>query len=162
MHDNRAWHTATLLSDGTVLLAGGFDGRATIALTGAATGATGTWTASSGSVLRTAEIYDPTTGTFTCVHGTIKTPGHCEIAMKGARMDQTATALADGDVLIAGGFGSTKPLQPIRSAALFHAGNFIKTGNMTAARAWHTAIALPQRLSVALGLTHVPAGWCVS
>jgi len=143
MHDHRAWHTATLLSDGTVLMAGGFDGSATIALTGAGTGVTGMWTASSGASLRTAEIYDPLTQTFTCVKETIKKTGGCQMTMKAARMDHTATALADGDVLIAGGFGVSKALSPLKSAELFHAGKFVVTGNMTAARAWHTAIALP-------------------
>jgi len=143
MHDSRAWHTATLLSDGTVLLAGGFNGSATMALTGAATGVTGTWSASSGSVLRSAEIYDPTLKTFTCVHGVITRTGHCRTAMKAARMEQTATALADGDVLIAGGFGALKALAPVRSAELFHAGKFLATGSMSTARAWHSAVVLP-------------------
>jgi hypothetical protein len=56
-------------------------------------------------------------------------------------MDQTATALADGDVLIAGGF--QKGLKPVKSAELFHAGRFVRTGNMSIARAWHSAVALP-------------------
>ena len=143
MHDKRAWHTATLLSDGTVLIAGGFNGSAAIALNGTAAGVTGTWSASSGSALRTAEIYDPLAKTFTCVQGTIPKTGACQTAMKSARMDQTATALANGDVLVAGGFGAGRAFPPLRSAELYHASKFVITGRMTAARAWHTAVALP-------------------
>jgi hypothetical protein len=143
MHDSRAWHTATRLSDGTVLLAGGFNGNAALSLTGADTGVTGSWTASSGAVLKTAEIYNPITKTFTCVHGMIARTGGCQRVMKAARMDQTANALADGDVLIAGGFGAMKALKPLRSAELFHTGKFVATGRMTTARAWHSAVALP-------------------
>jgi hypothetical protein len=143
MHDSRAWHTATLLGDGTVLLAGGFNGSATFALSGGVSGVSGSWTKSSGSVLGTAEIYDPTTETFTCVHGTVGKSGRCRKSMKTARIDQTATVLADGDVLIAGGFTGNKGLKPVSSAELFHAGKFVKTASMKTARAWHSAIALP-------------------
>ena len=88
MNDSRAGHTATLLSDGTVLIAGG------------ATGAGGTFTS-----LNTAEIYDPVAGTFTCVGGT-QTGGGCKPSMQAARWQHTATPLSDGTnrVLLAGGF----------------------------------------------------------
>ena len=116
MHDERAWHTATLLNDGTVLLVGGFKGSGTFALTGADTGVTGFWKATRRGVLATAEIYDPIAKTFTCVKGEIKKTGSCKVSMRAPRMDQTATALADGDVLIAGGFGSA--LKSLKSAEL--------------------------------------------
>lgn len=144
MHDKRAWHTVTLLSDGIALLIGGFKGGGTFALTGAGTGVTGSWTASRRAVLATAEIYDPIAKTFTCVHGTlstIKKTGSCKVSMRAPRMDQTATALADGDVLIAGGFNGG--LKPVNSAELYRGGKFIRTGSMKNARAWHSAIALP-------------------
>ena len=141
MHDKRAWHTATLLADGTVLLTGGFKGRGTFALTGADTGVTGSWTASRKAVLATAEIYDPIAKSFTCVDGTIKKSGSCKVSMRASRMDQTATALADGDILIAGGFSGG--IKPVNSAELFHGGKFIRTGRMKTARAWHSAVALP-------------------
>lgn len=69
----RGFHTATLLPDGTVLIAGG--------------------KAISLQALSSAEIYDPITGTF---HATA-TP------MLTARYSHTATLLPNGKVLIAGG-----------------------------------------------------------
>jgi hypothetical protein len=141
MHDKRAWHTATLLTDGTLLIVGGSKGSGTFALTGADTGVTGSWTASRKAVLATAEIYDPIAKTFTCVDGTLKKSGSCKVSMRASRMDQTATALADGDILIAGGFSGG--MKPVNSAELFHGGKFIRTGSMRTARAWHSAVALP-------------------
>src|SRR5216117_2979445 len=71
----RAEHTATLLSNGTVLIAGGKD--------------------VAGQPLTSAEIYNPVTGVYTVVSSPLPTPvwGH------------TATGLNDGTVLLAGGTG---------------------------------------------------------
>lgn len=77
METPRADATATLLADGRVLIAGG----TTAALGSDAVGP-----------LASAEIYDPTTGTFTAT-GSMTTP----------RSGQTATLLADGRVLLVGG-----------------------------------------------------------
>lgn len=73
----RGAHTATLLADGRVFVAGGF-----------------TAFPFTGEALSSAEIWDPT-GAFTPVaHG-----------MRDARGRHIATALANGEVLVAGGMG---------------------------------------------------------
>jgi hypothetical protein len=71
-------HSATLLNNGTVLIAGGDNSSAA--------GATST-----------AEIFDPSTGTFT-------TTGN----LTAARESQTSTLLNNGSVLIAGGLDATE------------------------------------------------------
>jgi N-acetylneuraminic acid mutarotase len=73
MSTARTGHTATALSDGKVLVAGGSRG-------------------SSASVLSSAEIYDPVGNTWTNVG-----------AMAVARQNHTATRLANGKVLVVGG-----------------------------------------------------------
>jgi hypothetical protein len=71
----RQEHTATLLNNGTVLLTGG------------------TNNASGGSPLSTAETYDPVIGAFSPTSNDMSQP----------RLTDTATLLADGTVLVAGG-----------------------------------------------------------
>jgi N-acetylneuraminic acid mutarotase len=75
----RAQHTATLLQNGQVLIAGG-------------TGGTGAVTASTNAE-STLEIYDPLAGTFTQVTSLMQKP----------RFSHGASLLADGTVLITGG-----------------------------------------------------------
>jgi len=70
-------HTATLLSNGKVLFAGGYDNDF--------------------NVLNTAELYDPVANSFSAISST----------MSFARAYATATLLPNGKVLIAGGLGTT-------------------------------------------------------
>jgi len=109
--------TATLLGDGRVLIAGGA-------------------TATSGCNecgTDTAEIFDPATNTF-AVTGRMHAPrrGHC------------ANLLANGKVLIAGGFDDAHD-KVLASAELYDpaTGIFILTAKMSVARFDHTGNALP-------------------
>ena len=77
----RAFATATNLPDGDVLIAGGYDGN----------------TAQS-----SAELFDPSTDTFTLLTGAGQ-------SLVTARYAAVAAPLPDGDVLIAGGFNATVP-----------------------------------------------------
>jgi Kelch motif len=92
-------HTATLLADGKVLVTGGSDNLAALSFHDsqpAASLARGKALAADGSIssfdLATAELYDPATGTFSATG-----------AMSEVRSEHTATLLANGRVLVAGG-----------------------------------------------------------
>ena len=110
----REEHTATLLTDGRVLIAGGHDYRD-----------------GSSTIERSAEIYDPLQGTFSPTG-----------SMSAAREGHTATLLASGLVLIAGGADTASTA--LASAELFdpRAGRFSPTGSMSIARDAATATLL--------------------
>jgi Galactose oxidase, central domain len=144
MNEPRALHTATLLDDGNVLLAGGFSG--TVAISG------GMLSGASGLTSNSAEVFDPATGDFTCVGGFSTEALRCNPSMSFARAGHSATLLATGPaphrVLIAGGIGGVDPAghgKSLSSAELFNpagGGSFSATGSMTAPRALHTATLL--------------------
>ena len=105
----RNGQSATLLSDGRVLIVGGTDDKS-------------------------AELYDPATGTFSLT-------GSMAESQPGA----TATLLRDGRVLITGGPDGSLGENPVASAELYDpkTGSFSSTGSMTTARSTHTATLLP-------------------
>jgi Galactose oxidase, central domain/Kelch motif len=129
MTSARAWHTATLLSDGRVLMTGGVNAGVQLASAELYDPKTGTFTPTgsmkdarvyqtaallsdgrvlvagggadytNGIFLASAELYDPKTGTFRVTGSMIE-----------ARTYQTASVLADGRVLVTGGYGAQAPL----------------------------------------------------
>jgi galactose oxidase-like protein/Kelch motif protein len=110
--------TATLLPDGTVLVAGGY----TIDSSGNAT------------VLASAELFDPGSGTWTATGN-----------MNGGRAENTATLLPDGMVLVVGGNSGSGGSAILASAELYDPSNgtWTVTGNMAGERNGHTATLLP-------------------
>jgi len=118
----RAGHTATLLSDGRVLLAGGFR------IIAAGLQAT--------DVLQSAEIFDPVSGTFTSAGNM------CDGDVCMPRAFGQAVLLRDGRVLLVGGVDETG--NPTASAILFDpkTNGWTAAPSMAHARHGHTATLL--------------------
>jgi hypothetical protein len=110
----RYYHYATLLADGKVLIAGGADDNG------------------NQNALTSAELYEPTSGTFSTTGSMIT----------GRYSQGTAALLLTGKVLFPGGCGNSGPLT---SAELYNptTGAFSVTGSMTTARCYHTTALLP-------------------
>lgn len=123
MSEQRSFHTATLLDDGRVLITGGHRFNFV------------------NSALDTAETYDPGTGLFTPLADRMQT----------VRQDHTATRLADGKVLLVGGFADLQPA--LASAELFDPDDDSLTpvGGLVEGRGSHTATLLPTGHVVVLG-----------
>ena len=116
--------TATLLNNGTVLIVGG---------------------QSLSTFLATAEIYNPTLGTFTNITS----------SLNPARSGHTATLLADGTVLIAGGISTNNVV--LTSAEIYDPNSqiFTPVGAMNSARYSHTATLLANgKVLIATGLNN--------
>jgi YD repeat-containing protein len=175
MNEARYTHTATLLNNGKILIAGGQNEQ----ISGLPSGelynpATGLFTftgnlvigrdqhtatlLNNGNVLltggyvetgrpgsNTAELYNPMTGTFTAASN-----------MNYARVNHTATPLNNGTVLIAGGFtpagGSNPPVGEIYDPV---AATFTVTGNMVTPRDSHTATLLTSGPVLFVGGFHI-------
>jgi hypothetical protein len=111
----RSGHTATLLTNGKVLIAGG-------------------WSRLGSLVLDTAELYDPDSGVFTPT-GSMTTP----------RVLNSATLLPDGRVLIVGPRGNRERIVPGSTTAEIYdpsTGAFTATGDMISEHYCQQAILL--------------------
>jgi N-acetylneuraminic acid mutarotase len=124
MKSGRNWPTGTLLPDGRVMLVGGSNGK----LSG-----------DNLVLLKTAEFYDPASGTFTLSGSKMATP----------RANHTATLLLNGKVLIAGGmnvmvprirWGSCTNLAELYDPAT---DKFSSAGAMAVVHCGHNAVLLP-------------------
>ena len=126
MATDRYDHTATLLPSGKVLVAGGISLHV------------------AGNILRSAELYDPATGTWTATGD-----------MTIERADHTATLLPSGKVLVAGGgtFNFTWSSAELYDPAT---GIWTATGGMAIARLSHTATLLPSGTVLVAGGLQAP------
>lgn len=113
-------HTATLLNNGKVLVAGGFD-------------------SSTSTVLNTAELFGPAAGSAVVATGPLAT----------GRYLHSATLLNDGRVLVVGGIdpagnplASAELYYPFASGVIA-AGTWAPTGSLATARFGHTATLMP-------------------
>jgi len=162
MPQGRYLHTATLLADGKVLIAGGStDGRNALASAELFDPVGGSWTATGTMVspresqtatllpngkvlvaggyrdfeaLPSAELYDPATGTWAATG-----------SMNNARGYHTATLLPDGKVLVAGGRSNNSSTGgPLTSAELYDpaSGTWKTTDSLLKAHMYHTATLL--------------------
>lgn len=155
----RVAHTATLLANGQVLVAGGGADVTTLGTAELYDPCTISWSLtaslitpriypsaallasgqvlvtagedSSGSVLSSSELYDPSAGTWSAT-GSLAT----------ARWMQVATSLSNGEVMVVGGIGSTNGY--LASAEIFDpsTGTWSTTGSLSTAREQHTATLL--------------------
>lgn len=153
----RTEHSATLLPNGKVLVAGGYGSGSKLSSAELYDPATGSWTVTGNlatarhvhtatllpngrvlvaggigisAYLASAEVFDPATGTWTTT-GSLTT----------ARYGHTATLLQDGRVLVAGG-GNSSPF--LASAEVLDpvSGAWTPTGSLAVGRKFHTATLL--------------------
>lgn len=124
----RYGHTATLLLNGKVLVAGGF--------------------ATTGGAYTESELYDPVAGTWT-VAGPL---------VAGSQGAHTATLLPNGKVLVAGGEDGNG--HSLSTAQLFDpaTGQWTPAGSMTSPRYGHVAILLPSGVVLVAGGINSQAG----
>ena len=172
MSTPRVLHTATLLSDGRVLVTGGLnDGRIPTATAELYDPSTGTWNVTSpmlaarsrhtatllssgrvlvvggrdqsGASIATAELYDPQSGVWSSTG-----------SMATARSYQSATLISDGRVLVTGGgHGFDAGALVEKSAEIYdpNIGTWHFTDHMANARFGHTATLLPDGRVLIIG-----------
>jgi hypothetical protein len=131
--EGRNAHTATLLADGRVLVAGGSDNDY---------GTTG---------LASAEIWDPATESFSPASPLLQSRGR-----------HTATLLPDGRVLVVGGVVvENDDDRVLASAEIWDPAteSFSPTGSLDAARAFHTATLLPDGRVLVVGGANPDGAW---
>lgn len=138
MNSARAFHTATLLQNGKVLVTGGL--RST-QITGQPV---------SDSTTNTAELYDPATRTWSFV-----------ASMANDRSNHSATILNDGKVLISGGQhrfytevgGRNYKMYPIAGAEVFDpsTNTWQSVGDLGSARSEHIDVLLPNGMVLVAG-----------
>jgi N-acetylneuraminic acid mutarotase len=165
----RAMHTASLLPDGKVLVAGGYDATSELSSAELYDPAADTWTATgplgtardsatatvlpnddvlvaggdggTGAALASAELYRPDTGTW-----------HSAASMTGARQSAAAALLKDGTVLVTGGedarlgkaLGTAERYDPAADA-------WSDAGALKDARKGHTVTALDDGRALVVG-----------
>jgi N-acetylneuraminic acid mutarotase len=158
LHRARQFHTATLLRDGRVLVAGGIDAKYNpVGQAELYDPASGKWTDAGtmgdshsghtatllpdGKVLvagggtTTAELYDPATKTW-------KATGSLSVVRSG----HAATLLKDGRVLVTGGANADAPNNPGWATAELYdprTGAWVPAGAMSVPRVFHSATLLP-------------------
>jgi len=172
MPDSRAGAMVANLPGGNVLVAGGYNGSARLATAMVFNPSAGTYTATgsmnatrqsaavaplpdgrvliagglSNSLARlsSAEIYDPSSGTFSSIPATMSTP----------RQSPATVPLPGGKVLIAGGFGGSGDLS---SAEIFDpvTESFSPTGSMSGTRNGAMGAPLPDGRALVAGGTRV-------
>ena len=124
MSQPRNTPTATLLNDGTVLVAGGFN-----------------VTGQNLTVFSSSELFNPNTNAWSRTTG----------SLTDGRYQHTATLLNNGKVLVAGGYNAGNP--PLATAELYDpsTGLWTPTGSLATARAIHTATLLSNGKVLVMG-----------
>jgi MYXO-CTERM domain-containing protein len=137
----RLWHTASALADGSVLVVGGYNDTDA--------------TACPNKHCKTAERW---------VNGGFSAAGSLAVG----RSDHTASVLADGSVLVVGGYGNhaTCPSGSCKTAERWVNGGFSAAGSLAVGRFYHTASALADGSVLVVGgyndtdATACPNGLC--
>jgi N-acetylneuraminic acid mutarotase len=112
MASSRYWHTATLLLNGKVLVAGGYGSGTNF-------------------VLATAEVYDPASNTWSATH-----------SLASPRVFHTATLLPNGKVLVSGGQDASGRSLETAEVYDPASGTWSATGSLVSPRGLHTATPL--------------------